>query len=93
MGKNNYLKYKFYFSLYCFILAELLVVKATRSILAGMLMPALETTIGSARKISYSKPVKQQEIMFFSYTDNYSRYIPEKNAGNSSDGYFWNGVE
>lgn len=59
-----------------FTLVELLVVIAIISILAGMLMPALENAIDSAHSISCQNNLKQVGSATSLYYDDYSGWIP-----------------
>ncbi|MHC4873465.1 MAG: type II secretion system protein [Planctomycetota bacterium] len=59
----------------CFTLVELLVVIAIISVLAGMLMPALENALGSARSISCLNIEKQLIMADVSYSEDYDGYI------------------
>lgn len=60
-----------------FTLVELLVVIAIISVLAGMLMPALENAIESSRAISCRNNLKQFGIVNEMYLDDYNRYYPQ----------------
>lgn len=64
-----------------FTLVELLVVIAIISVLAGMLMPALENAIGSARAITCVNNFKQSGFGIHQYTNDYSGYMPACLAG------------
>ncbi|MHC4871874.1 MAG: type II secretion system protein [Planctomycetota bacterium] len=66
-----------------FTLVELLVVIAIISILAGMLLPALENAIGSARKISCLSNMKQQYTLMFTYTEENNDFFPGNAISNS----------
>ncbi|MHC4872281.1 MAG: type II secretion system protein [Planctomycetota bacterium] len=59
-----------------FTLVELLVVIAIISILAGMLLPALENALESARSISCSANLKQHMLGFQLYVDDNNGYSP-----------------
>lgn len=58
-----------------FTLVELLVVIAIISVLAGMLMPALENAIESSRTISCASNLKQLGIADLSYVDDNDGYL------------------
>lgn len=62
-----------------FTLVELLVVIAIISVLAGMLLPALENAIDSARKVSCVANLKQVYMNMNQYADENDGYL----AGNS----------
>jgi len=59
-----------------FTLVELLVVIAIISILAGMLLPALENAIDSARSIQCSSNLKQQSLAFIGYANDHNNLMP-----------------
>lgn len=64
-----------------FTLVELLVVIAIISILAGMLLPALENAIDSARRISCSSNLRQVNLLMNQYAMNYDDWLPGNNYG------------
>lgn len=64
-----------------FTLVELLVVIAIISILAGMLLPALENAINASRTISCSSNQKQVLLGFQMYADDFNGYSPYSSLG------------
>ncbi len=58
-----------------FTLVELLVVTAIISILAGMLLPALERTLGQARQISCANNLKQLSTALDLYSGDWNDYM------------------
>lgn len=64
-----------------FTLVELLVVIAIISVLAGMLMPALENAISSARQVSCMNNQKQIGMAVNMYVNDWSGYMPPGHQG------------
>ncbi len=59
-----------------FTLVELLVVVAIITILAGMLLPALEKAVSSARQAACQSNFKQLGVAFTCYAGDYQGYLP-----------------
>ncbi len=59
-----------------FTLVELLVVITIISILAALLLPALEKTLSNARLIQCTTQLKQIGQMMFEYADNHNEMLP-----------------
>jgi prepilin-type N-terminal cleavage/methylation domain-containing protein/prepilin-type processing-associated H-X9-DG protein len=64
-----------------FTLVELLVVIAIISILAAMLLPALEEAIGTARRVACASQLKQHHLAILMYSDDFRDALPLKLRG------------
>lgn len=68
-----------------FTLVELLVVIAIISILAGMLLPALEQAIDSAHRIKCANNLKQVSMLMNMYAGEYNDYLSGTSIGNEAN--------
>lgn len=68
-----------------FTLVELLVVIAIISILAGLLLPALEQAIEQARRSACLNNVRQQHLGAVNYTNDFDAWLPYGNALDRGD--------
>ncbi len=69
-----------------FTLVELLVVVAIISLLAGLLLPALQQAVASARTIQCSNNQRQLSLAWATYVDGYNGHLPP------ADSSIWDGV-
>ncbi|MHC4872637.1 MAG: prepilin-type N-terminal cleavage/methylation domain-containing protein [Planctomycetota bacterium] len=71
-----------------FTLVELLVVIAIISILAGMLLPALENALDSARSITCVNNLKQLGIAVGNFAEDENGHMPSYQMANGNWGYY-----
>ncbi len=67
-----------------FTLVELLVVIAIISLLAGLLLPALDKALAAARSTTCANNLRQQSYAFSFYAGDHRGYLPAVNMGGMS---------
>jgi prepilin-type N-terminal cleavage/methylation domain-containing protein len=70
-----------------FTLVELLVVIAIISVLAGLLLPALEEAIGQARRISCMNDRRQNGVGLTLFANDHDGLVPHATAKQDANGY------
>lgn len=75
-----------------FTLVELLVVIAIISILAALLLPTLEQSMGTARKLECASRMKQIMTLSHAYSGDYRVVLPWNNFQESQFQYLWPGL-
>lgn len=72
-----------------FTLIELLVVISIIAILAGMLLPALNSARQKAKTLKCTNTLKTMGLMFNQYAGDAAGHLPAADAGNSYFWYYW----
>ncbi len=75
-----------------FTLIELLVVISIIALLVGILLPALSTARGSARRIACASNVRQVMLAISIYADNFKQVLPPLHSGPPADWNDWSGL-